>query len=184
MKPQDNENSLASGNTLHDPTIETSSKPHDPRTRRPRQSGSKERKQCVRQSRRKNTAEMSKSESTIEEKDYSQTCTMSPSTSIASTIEIEDIEQLHQLSQPTGSQPSQKSFSICSILSQLSESLKDLQPRMVHIETHLAIVRDGMEKMQATIDEIKGVMSQTGLIWMVGSETEGEFARIRPGLNP
>lgn len=96
MKPQDNESSLASGNTLHDSTMETSSKPHDSGTRRPRQSGSKERKQCVCQSRRKNTAEMSKSESTIEEKDYLQTCTVSPSTSIASSIETEDIE-LYQL---------------------------------------------------------------------------------------
>lgn len=54
---------------------------------------------------------------------------------------------------------------------------------MVRIETHLAILRDGMEKMQATTDEIKVVTSQKGLTQMVGSEI-GEFARFCPGLNP
>lgn len=146
MKSQDNGSSLASGNTLHDSTMETSSKLHDPGTRRPRQSGSKERKQCVRQSRRKNTDEMSKSESMIEEKDYLQTWAVSPFTLIASkhrnwghrTISIVSTNW-----KPTIS----KSFSICSILSQLS--LKDLQTRMVYMETHLAILRDGIKKMQA-----------------------------------
>lgn len=142
-----------------------------------------QKKERVCQSRRKNTAEMSKSESTIEEEHYLQTCAVSPSTLIASSIEIEDIKQLHQLSQAIGSQPSQESFSICSILSQLKESLKDLQTRMVRIETYLAIVREGMEKMQATRDEIKVVTSQKGLTQMAGSET-GEFARFCPGFNP
>lgn len=127
---------------------------------------------------------MSKAESVLEEDDYSHTRATSPSTSVASSIEIEDMEQIQQLTQPIESQSSRENLATLTELSESSESLKDIQTRMINTESHLLTAEGKVGKLQLVVDEIKVATSQTGFSRLVGSKIDGDFVNFRPGLNP